>query len=413
MAINVYSLNEVKGDPRYDKNNVNYMVPSVAYMMCMIKQIADKVGIDLSSEEFTLAELPVDSELDEIIPAERIKTDTKRKFISAAVLQSLQDKVTTYELNAAITDVTNQLKLDLQSQFNRILNTTNAVQLLRDIADTVDKSDNLDAIFNTMASKATKEEFEEHVKSQYHVTNNDRKALNYLIKFVADGGSIDWDAEPDGDGFFIKNKPEALPADGGNADTLHGYSPEELMAGKQFKAVFGYDEEKCDIFIDPENKYDYNLIGKSLSSLHPGKYCFREGAYEWKKLEFAKTGIRTLEDGILITGVGNASEFVGAEIYISGDNISFRDLQFRNCIINTSSRNSDISNVTFKDCIIKLDSAKNITINKCNFINSHITESGVVKGLIVTNNRFIKTKQTLHTDAYNLVENNLVTDYQY
>ena len=72
----------------------------------------------------------------------------------------------------------------------------------------------------------------------------------------------------------IKNKPDSLPANGGNADTVGGFSIEHLMNHQVVDYIIGYDD-KCDIRIN-EDQSNVSVINQILAN---NSIAFKKGVY--------------------------------------------------------------------------------------------------------------------------------------
>lgn len=97
----------------------------------------------------------------------------------------------------------------------------------------------------------------------------------------------DWNETDEDAGSFIRNKPKALPALGGNAATVGGYSAEELVnSRKPATIVIGtsyndnpFTEKDVDFLCDGTN--DFTVIEKAFEYIREdgGTVLFREGTY--------------------------------------------------------------------------------------------------------------------------------------
>ena len=73
------------------------------------------------------------------------------------------------------------------------------------------------------------DDYNEHIEdNNIHLSSDNKRDISYLKK-VLSSAYVDWNCNNDQDIHYIKNKPESLPANGGNADTVGGYSKSQLM----------------------------------------------------------------------------------------------------------------------------------------------------------------------------------------
>lgn len=408
MAHNVFSVGPNEDDIRYDKNNDNYKVPSKAYVDALVKKLADETRKHTPNLDTTLVELSLVEKEEEMIPAERIRTDSTHKFVSDALIQIFRDKVSTQELKAIVTDLTNNFTIEINNQFNRILNTPNSVQLLRDISSVISEDNTLKSIMGTLAGKADIGDLNLHKEDSTHLTNSDRKALNLLLSFITTG-CADWDASPDAPN-YIRNKPTSLPANGGNADTVGGYTIDDLKAGNKYNCVYGlngynriYDECDVDTIITKDNTA---LVMRNLYGLQPGEYLFRTGLYNWTDLKLSKHRVSTAGSSV-ISGVGNSTVFKASKVTISNE-ITLKDLKFTNSEIIVDGSNVIFDNVEFNNCKVTFKDTTDLTVRNCKASKSSFLMVGRNLYTMVVHNKFINCELGFYRSTTNCIENNII-----
>ena len=241
---NVYTFNPNEPEEDFDKSNANYQLASIAYINSVVKKLVDiiedhlndptahqscparkKLDINIS-ESIDIHELDIEGSK---LPshAKDINTDSSHRFISDIEINNLKSKPSTIDMQNAIMDLRNELKSTIESTYIDLLNTPDVLQKLKNVAYVLKTDPNLDKTITDLASRITKNEFESHIGSDLHLSNEEHEALIILINLIK-SGCADWNAHK-GAPNYIKHKPESLPANGGDADTVGGYSVEDIM----------------------------------------------------------------------------------------------------------------------------------------------------------------------------------------
>lgn len=169
-------------------------------------------------------------------------------------------------------------------------------------------------------------------------------------------------AETDPDsGSFIDNKPTALPAIGGDSDTVKGYTPNDLMDGKKSSTVIvgcstsiNMKDKHPDFFCDGTN--DVLMIKHALDAVAGtgGELIFREGEYNiTETIDISGVGITIRGMGATNTVFKCGSPTMTEMIVLSGQSITLSDM--------TLSTNSVSCN------IIHLKNNFN-TVKNCSFV---------------------------------------------
>ena len=185
-----------------NKNSEEYQIPSMQYMNEFEKMIEDillgdnKGCYGFASIETQLNELPVGVKEIPEIQAKDIKTDSQHKFINDGILSTIVDKPSKFEVEQLLLKSKEELIKNINDTYMRIINTPNVINKLRDISIILSEDEIGKGIIETLSYKLNIQDFEEHKSSFLHMTNNDRKALNVLLKCLLEGFA-DWNADKD------------------------------------------------------------------------------------------------------------------------------------------------------------------------------------------------------------------------
>lgn len=411
---NIYYLNPEENNMEdFNKNDSNFQIPSVAYVENLIKKLNDII-ISLNSKEYNseintkestdIVEFPINNKPVDNIDIESINTDSNHKFISNTQLNIFREKPSKFELETAINDLRSELQKYLNQYFVNLLNTKDALQKIKDISNIIKSDANLNTLINTVSDKVSYNEFKDHIDSTMHLNNNDRKALNLLIGFISQG-CADWNAteeEPN----YIRNKPESLPANGGNSDTVSGYSSEDLLNHQIEDLIIGsddsYEKEKVDIFV---NNSDITDIIKTIKDRTEGLFTFRSGVYIANILDLNMYS--SSYGNIIIRGVGNRNTIFKSESATFNGRIFIEDLNFIKSNIHIGSY-CTFDNVVFTNCKVYIDCSNESTIRNCVFDNCQVIFNGACTNNMIINNRFIRSGNVQYIGGSNMISNNLI-----
>lgn len=419
--MNVYQI----PDTEAEKNN---QIPSLAYVLSLFIQLENKfiqhendsnahifnnVKTDLMvppKEE--IIDLPISNKLpDEGIDIDNLNLDSNHKLISETQISIFKDKVSKPELDSRIMDLRNELKIEINKFFDKLFNTTESINKLKQIFELLNLKENKEK-FDLLISKISQEEFNNHIESPMHLDNNDRKALNQLIKFIHTG-CADWEADCDAPN-YIKNKPTSLPADGGDANTISGFGIDDLYNTRFEDYIIGIASEDEDIdgtnIILYKNKKDdeeysvkwfFNIIKENAQ----GIYSFKDGLYVANDIDLNYNNHNKCKS-IIINGKGiYNTKFRFKSIKINAY-VNFRDILFcySNIIING---NASFDNVRFDNCNIIFNSCTNISITNCIFEFCKFSFNGNCDKMIITNNKIIGSMFPAYYGINNIITNNL------
>lgn len=287
------------------------------------------------------------------ISASDIITDTTHRYITDKDMEKLKEAISSTELTAAIKEVTTNFKIALNEQMDNIINNKDSIDAINKIKEIINENQESIDLFKNLISK---DELTKHENSGLHINSEDRIALNLLLKFI-DKGCADWNAV-EGDANYIRNKPNALPANGGNADTVGGMCAYKLMNKQLDKYIIGintedtYDLSAVNILLTKNNvkkmnKYFYNKTSVAI----------REGFYQPQELTI---------DKMILHGAGYYTNISDANINISSESI-IRDISFSNCSIYINGSYISMNNVKFYNCNFVFADVKQIVIQNCRF----------------------------------------------
>lgn len=389
------------------KTGEKIKIPTVEYINELTKMVEDILisinkdfpgfaAIKTSSEE-----LPVGIKQVPDVLAKDVKTDSEHKFINEAILNTLVDKPTKYEMESYVSESKEEIKELINEIYMRIVNTPNVINKLRDISTILNEDEIASGLLNTLSYKVNFEDFQEHSKSSIHMSNNDRKALNILLKCLTIGFA-DWNAEG-GAYNAIKNKPESLPANGGNADTVSNHDIKDLINKDDYDIVIGdsrekYSKDSCDIYAK-EGNIDQDTLNSSLKN--GGVILFKRGSYN---VDYIDTYIKPR----VFKGVDRRLSCIKANGFININNCVFKHIAFADSVIYIKS-DCEIENVSFKNCKIVFIDADDSNITGCQFNNCVVEYNGYIMNSIIKNNRFIRTKPIQYIGGNNIISDNIYT----
>ena len=414
------------------EDELNNKLPSVSYLLDLIKILEDELikhensttahteydseegprytsKIDYTAESAESEDLPISVEFPEI-HAEDIITDANHQFITNNDLAIFRDKPSTHEMNTAIMDVRNELKTSLSVYFNNLLNTTESVNKLKDIFTMIATDEVSSAIMDVLANKISLQDFREHTDSSMHLTDKDRKSLNSLDSFI-NKGCADWNAKPD-EPNYIRNKPTALPAFGGDAETVMGYSIQDLYNTQLEDYIVGIienDEDDIDgTTINLNNNTDKSVewFFSVIKEDTEGVYSFKKGIYPVERIDL-DYGLKADTYGdIMILGSGPKNTVFDVRNMRLASNTTFRDCGFI-CTAVCISELATFDNVEFTNCEIVFETTRLSTFRNCTFNACVFRFVGTCNNNVIVNNRFKSTIVPQYYGGNNLIANNL------
>lgn len=297
--------------------------------------------------------------------AKDLLTDPNHRFISDKDFDSFNSKVDRLELEASITDVENNIKSIINSKFDNLLNAKDIMNAISNLRQYMESSESVKELIDKLSSIVNTDYLKEHESSKFHINDEDRKNLDQLNKFI-NTGCADWNAKQE-DANYIRNKPKALPADGGNADTVGGYcagklinkQPEYLIIGIEEQST--YDLNRVNLLLRKDMVKTLNSYLKENTSI-----AIREGIYNFNDENYKFL----IPYGAFIYGVGFGTIIMDCTMKIS-DNCRLENMNIVDCNVILDSENIDISKVRFVNCNIAISCKKSIITN-CRFYSCDI-----------------------------------------
>lgn len=217
------------------------------------------------------------------------------------------------------------------------------------------------------------------------------------------------ETDPNADS-FIFNKPTKLPADGGNADTVGGYTAEELRAANKSSSITigstsaGFSDKDVDFICDGTN--DVQQITNALAALPSsgGLLLFREGEYIISS---------TLNIDIMNTTLQGCGNVVFKNNIVADNSIAVK-VDAMNCTI--KGIKFDGSKQSATGCSLYIDGNTNL-ITDCNFVNGSIglrLSSGSYNKIIANDFNTVGRGiivESVTKDCYgNIITNNSILD---
>lgn len=396
----VYTINNGKSEAE--------QIPSIEYINELVKNIEDiimypnETNNGLPYIKPNTEELPVGVKYLPSVSAKDIKTDHKHKFVSDDVLDTLADKPTKFEVERSLDDVKLELKSYMDQIYTRIVNTPNVINKLRDISTILNEDKVADGILNTLAYKLNIEDLQEHKNSYAHINNNDRMALNIINKYLMDG-LADWHAK-DGEYNCIKNKPESLPANGGNADTVANHGIRDIINKDDYDVVIGsslekYSKDSCDIYAKDGNFDDKTLTSYLKFLENGGIVLFKRGSYITDILD-------SCHGSMIFEGVDRRLTSVKAGTLVNISDSVIKHITITDSLVYIRS-NCELIDVEFKNCKIMFVDSEACNIFNCIFNKCEVKVTGSIMNNIIKYNRFIKTKPLVYIGGNNIISENI------
>ena len=403
-----------------DTDNSNNMIPSKQYVDRLAIIIVDSILEYINNStpmDNSVVDISYDSENINIsnqdkevstVPVDMIDTDSNHQFISSALMNIFKDKPSKLDLENSINELRSELLMKIDQYFTNILNTTNALQKIKEVFNLINSEDKFNDFMSELANKVSVDDLDDHIKSSLHLNNNDRKALNLLLSFI-ETGCADWDAKPE-DPNYIRNKPESLPANGGNAETLDGHSFNDTVNKQSVDAIVGVDNQNypsysVDYFVsndESSSESNFDDIMKKINDSHRGVYNFKTGIYRGESIELNSATDFYTE--IVIAGNGKNTIFNTKDISVNGY-VTLKDLAINNATIRIGS-DCKFDNVTFRNCNIIVSGNNNI-IKWCDILSSEFSYAGPCYNNMITYNRYNNKLNLIFAGGNNIASNNI------
>ena len=326
------------------------------------------------------------------VKPEDIILDANHRFINDIQEEKIKESVTRTDLEAAERDITNNLKLSINQTVDNLINDKDAIDAINKIKKVISKNHSTIDLFKNLIDK---DDLNAHEKNGNHISWEDRAALNLLLKFI-DKGCADWNAK-EGDANYVRNKPKSLPANGGNADTVGNYKPEDLFNKQLAKCIIGidnnnknYSKKDVNILLNKNNVNTLNtyLCDNSLTYIREGYYNINE----------FKMPVNSN-----VSGVGVSTQIDNCKANIN-NNSKLHDIYFTNSEININCNESEITDTTFKNCRINLSCSRAI-IKECRFIDCAFINQKINNSIIKDNICSGTTNKIEYYGGNNIISN--------
>lgn len=298
--------------------------------------------------------------------------DSNHRFVTDQEKAEAKEKISKTELNETKNSIINDTKMMINKRLDDIINDKDATEAINKLSKAIKENQNIVDMFKYLVDT---EDLESHAKDGSHITEQDRIDLNLLSEFI-DKGCADWNAV-EGDANYVRNKPESMPANGGNSDTVGGYKPSDLFNKQIAKCIIGidgningYTDKDVNIFL---NK---NTVNRLNNYLCPNSLTYiREGYYKISNFNMPVNSN--------ISGVGISTQIDNSTVTVS-NNSKLHDIYFTNSNIDIKCNESEITDVVFKNCIINLNASRCI-IKNCRFINCTFDFENIQSSIIKDN----------------------------
>ena len=333
-----------------------------------------------------------------------ISEDELHRFVS-------DDQITKWDNKAEISYVDNSASKTLSaskaftdSKISAIFNSTEEqLQVLRSLAFELKKDDTVKNFFDLFNQCAKNTELQEHtLNSKIHMSKADRNLLNDVKDAISTGMNADWNETNPSSIRYINNKPKALLADGGNADTIGGYTAEELLTNKSFYdytiGTSDYTSKEVSVLTEIDSVLDtieniVNLINKGQGY----NVLFRPGSYSIEKELVINASNTTF------SGIGKLSKLLGASIRIIGNNNTIENITLSNGQDNIVNRTAIY--VEGNDNIIRF----NTIMNYNEGILVEGSNNTVVNNILVNiRNNAVKLTSTINANYGNIINKNTI-----
>ena len=362
---------------------------------CEAHKINYKVDLDLQPIEINKTIAPIKQE-NAKIKAEELLTDPNNRLLSDLEIDEFKGKVGKLEMQESIDNASKEIKVLLAKQIDNLLNSKDIMNGIANLLSLLQNNQDAKDLMDELSNIANKNELACHINSGYHLTDDDRIALDQLLKFIKTG-CADWDAA-EGEPNYIRNKPDKLPADGGNADTVGGLCAGKLINKQLDYRIFGvkgvdtYNNNQVNIIFGDQYKTDSleTLIKEGTTN------ALREGEYDIKSLN--------ITEQCTLHGT-HASTICNSKIYLN-DGSAIKDLSFYNCEIFITGSNVDILNNEFTSCSISILSTYCSIIKNNRYVDTNFTIKNMTDS-IVTENILIASNGLKYLGWNNIITNNI------
>lgn len=235
-----------------------------------------------------------------------IEETTAKQFVSKKDKDLWNAKETT---DGAQEKANNAIKEAIRYTNNKIAGllhtSSDTLELLNELSYKLKNEDVVETLMKMIAERTTTTDFEKHTLNEdVHITPEVKQLLTAVENLLKNKPNPDWNTEDSGSLSFIRNKPTSLKANGGNADTIGGFTVKQLMKNKKSSTVvIGtnqlHGEYDVDFLCDGKN--DSTIIQNAIDKVKDnGKVIFREG-------EYVLSSTVTVTNNIILEGMGKST----------------------------------------------------------------------------------------------------------
>ena len=336
-----------------------------------------------------------------------LEQDSKHRLLSDTQIQAFKDKVSRFELDAAIEDTRNELKMSFNNQYINLLNLPNAVDKLKELAKLIETSNALNSLLDELKTRVSEDELYSHASNYTHLNNNDRKALNILLGIINNG--------------LIEKindigKTAQIAEVAKTAETVNGYTYEELkkchLENRIYGSMYGntdYDQSAVDSILSSND--DNSLLVKSLRD---GDIKYEIGILGFKPGSYIMNGYNidlyreTDKLELILRGSGNSTVFT-TDSMINVNNVSLENLSITgvgNGIINIYN-NAKFKDILFTGMHIIFKNSENLSIQNCTFNGCTFEFGNACNHMNISNNLFIRGPLPKYLTRTSIITNNL------
>lgn len=333
-----------------------------------------------------------------------IAEDETHRFVTDVEKNTWNGKAEVKYVDDSVAKTLSASKSFTDSKISAIFNSTeDQLQVLRSLAFELKKDDTVKNFFDLFNQCAKNTELQDHtLNSKIHMSTADRNLLKDVKDALSTGMNPDWNETNQSSLRYINNKPTSLPANGGNADTVGGYTAQQLLTNKSFYdyTIGTPNYTSNEVSVLTEDNTILNQIEKIINLINKGKgysVLFRPGSYSTEKELIINASNTTF------TGIGKVSILLGASIKIIGNNNTIENITLSNGKDNIV--NSTGIYVEGNNNIIRYNTIMN-------YNNGILVEgsNNIIEGntLVNVRNNAIQLTSTINSNYGNIIDKNTI-----
>ena len=375
---------------RIEPSKVVMMLPDKTYVDEQIKHLRDEllhkddigVGINMNTPEEINMIMPGS----EPIKASRIAQDPEHCMMTASQLSIFRSKPSKQEVQDLINDAIKKSNTKLEELFTNLLNNEHAIDKLRTLMNILKDDDTVISIIEMINDTITLDDMAEHIKSNKHVNNTDRKALNLMLEAMKSGALAK---------LANGHIEHADTAD--SANKLAGLTPEQLTGHKLDQVIYGAKEycdvEHVDKILEPDENGFMDKSFMNHQKLRIGCIGFKPGVYAFDTFS-------TKFDIPYTTPIHGS----GSGTMIKANTVKIKSAMISNALFTSYDKQlkfevgdtSHFENCVFEDCNIIIHDSMDVSFRLCRFIDCRIEIDGYSHAVFIINNLY-NDKTTIPT----------------